>query len=140
MTDMLTCEIVTPVKTVYTSEATYVSLPGEMGSFGVMRRHEPLVSALQSGVVNVTTPASAGREGKVGFVVSGGYTEISDNKVIVLANDAMAVEDIDVESVRTDLARVEKLLGELAEDDSSAAYYKSQKAWNELQLKAALGE
>ena len=50
----LTCEIVTPVKTVFASEATYVGLPGEIGSFGVMQRHEPLVSALKAGVVNVT--------------------------------------------------------------------------------------
>ncbi len=139
MADMLTCEIVTPVKTVFSSEATYVGLPGEVGSFGVMRRHEPLVSALQSGVVSVTTPGS-GRDGKVTFVVSGGYTEINDNKVIVLANDAMPVDEIDVEAVRAELAHVEKLLGELAEGDSTAAYYKSQKAWNELQLKAVLGE
>ena len=44
----LTCEIVTPVKTVFASEATYVGLPGEIGSFGVMQRHEPLVSALKA--------------------------------------------------------------------------------------------
>lgn len=139
MTDMLTCEIVTPVKVVFSSEATYVGLPGEVGSFGVMRRHEPLVSALQAGVVNVTTPA-AGRDGKVAFAVSGGYTEINDNKVIVLANDAIAVDDIDAVAVRTELEKVEKILAELNDGDSTVAYYKGQKAWNELQLKAVLGE
>lgn len=139
MTDMLTCEIVTPVKTVFSSEATYVGLPGEVGSFGVMRRHEPLVSALQPGVVNVATPAS-GRDSKVTFVVSGGYTEINDNKVIVLANDAVAVSDIDVDAVRAELDKVEKIIAGLGEGDSTAAYYKGQKAWNELQLKAVLGE
>lgn len=139
MADMLTCEIVTPVKTVFTSEATYVGLPGEMGSFGVMRRHEPLVSALKSGVVNVATP-DAGKDGKVSFVVSGGYAQVNDNKVIVLANDALAVADIDVASVKAELEKVEKVIAGLKDGDSSAAYYKGQKEWNELQLRAVSGE
>ena len=85
----LTCEIVTPVKTVFASEATYVGLPGEIGSFGVMQRHEPLVSALKAGVVNVTAA-----DGKHEFVLSGGYAQVNDNKVIVLANDALEVSQI----------------------------------------------
>lgn len=139
MADTLTCEIVTPVKTVFSSEATYVGLPGEVGSFGVMQRHEPLVSALKPGAVHVTTQGE-GKTGKVNFVIAGGYAEINDNKVIVLANDAVAVDEIDVAAVQAELAKVEAELSSLAEGDSSAAYFKSQKVWFELQLKAAAGE
>lgn len=139
MADTLTCEIVTPVKTVFSSEATYVGLPGEMGSFGVMQRHEPLVSALKPGAVSVTV-AGEGKTTKVNFVVSGGYAEIADNKVIVLANDAQTVSEIDVAAVKAELAKVDQVIAGLKEGDSSAAYYKSQKAWFELQLKVASGE
>ena len=139
MADTLTCEIVTPVKTVFSSEVTYVGLPGEMGSFGVMQRHEPLASALKAGAVNVTV-AGEDKASKLNFVVSGGYAEISDNKVIVLANDALAVSEIEVPSVKAELAKVEQAIAGLKEGDSSAAYYMGQKVWFELQLKVASGE
>lgn len=135
MANMLVCEIVTPVKTVFTSEATYVSLPGEGGSFGVMQRHEPIVSALKAGVVRVTVSAE-GRESKEEFVVSGGYVQVSDNKVIVLANDALAISQIKADEVQASLAKVEKELADLSAGDASAAYYKGQKEWLELQLKS----
>ena len=56
----LTCEIVTPVKTVFASEATYVGLPGEIGSFGVMQRHEPLVQTTLAGVEKELAALSEG--------------------------------------------------------------------------------
>ena len=135
MAESLSCEIVTPVKTVFTSEATMVGLPGEAGSFGVMQRHEPLVSALVPGKVSVAVPGE-GKGASVTFLVSGGYTQVTGDKVIVLANDAVSIEEINAAAVKEELAKVEKALSGLAEGDSSAAYYKAQKGWFELQLKA----
>lgn len=139
MADMLKCEIVTPVQTVFESDATYVALPGEMGGFGVMRRHEPLVSALAPGTVSVTVPGSS-KESKASFVVSGGYAQISDDKVIVLANDALDVKDIDANAVRAEIDKIEKTIAGLKDGDASIAYYKGQKAWFELQLHTVSGE
>ncbi len=139
MADTFTCEIVTPVSTVFSGEATYVGLPGEVGSFGVMRRHEPLVSALNSGVANITTP-EAGKDATIRFVLSGGYAQVNDDKVIVLANEAVAFDDVDAAKVKADLAKVEGVIAGLKDGDSSAAYYNGQKAWYELQLKAVSGE
>lgn len=139
MAGTLKCEIVTPVKTVFESEASYVALPGELGSFGVMQRHEPLVSALRPGTVSITVPGQS-KEGKVSFVVSGGYAQISNDKVIVLANDALGVSEIDAAAVRTDLAKVEQTIAGLKSDDASLAYYKGQKAWLELQLHTVASE
>lgn len=140
MADMLKCEIVTPVQTVFESDATYVALPGEMGGFGVMRRHEPLVSALAPGTVTVTVPGSSKDGGKASFVVSGGYAQISDDKVIVLANDALEVSGIKADDVRVELAKIDQTLADLKADDPSVAYYKGQKAWFELQLHTVTGE
>lgn len=140
MADMLKCEIVTPVQTVFESDATYVALPGEMGGFGVMRRHEPLVSALAPGTVTVTVPGSSKDGGKASFVVSGGYAQISDDKVIVLANDALEVSGIKADDVRVELAKIDQTLAGLKADDPSVAYYKGQKAWFELQLHTVTGE
>ena len=128
------------MQTVFESDATYVALPGEMGGFGVMRRHEPLVSALAPGTVTVTVPGSSKDGGKASFVVSGGYAQISDDKVIVLANDALEVSGIKADDVRVELAKIDQTLAGLKADDPSVAYYKGQKAWFELQLHTVTGE
>ncbi|MBS5451585.1 MAG: ATP synthase F1 subunit epsilon [Coriobacteriia bacterium] len=139
MADTLKCKIVTPVKAVFSEEASYVGLPGELGGFGVMRGHEPFVSSLTAGVVRVTTQAG-GRGHETKFVVSGGYTEVKDNEVIVLADNAQALEDLDVTAVRSDLADAEAHLNALGVDSPEYAYYKGQKAWFELLIAAATGE
>ena len=136
MANTLTCKIVTPVKAVFSEEASYVGLPGEIGGFGVMKGHEPLVSSLASGVVRVATSA-AGKAGEVRFVVSGGYAEIKDNEVIVLADNAQSLADVDAAAVRAELADVEARLSGIADGDPEKAYYAGQKAWFELLLSAA---
>ncbi|MBR2835648.1 MAG: ATP synthase F1 subunit epsilon [Coriobacteriales bacterium] len=138
MAETMSCDIVTPVKTIYSDAATLVRLPGELGSFGVMQMHEPLVSALQPGVVSIT-PADAAKTGKVEYIVSGGYAQIDGERVIVLANDALDISEIDVAKAREELAKVEDIIAKLAADDSSAAYYKEQKAWFDLQLNTVKG-
>lgn len=134
MAESLICEIVTPVSTVFSSEATMVVLPGEIGSFGVMQRHEPLVSALKAGVVRVTT-AAEGKASKQSFVVSGGHAQINDDKVIVLVNDAVDVAAIDVAAIKAQFEKVQKAIADLKEGDANLAYYKGQEAWLNLQLK-----
>ena len=131
MADSLTCKIVTPAKTVFSESASYVALPGEAGGFGVMKGHEPLVSGLGSGVVRITTSA-AGKSSEVKFVVSGGYAEIKDDEVIVLADNAQSFDDVDVEAVRAELEGVEAQLSDIADGDAQKEYYLGQKAWLEL--------
>ena len=135
MADTLTCKIVTPTKTVFSEQASYVGLPGEAGGFGVMKGHEPLVSSLGSGVVRVTT-AGEGKASEVRFALSGGYAEIKDNEVIVLADNAQSLDDVDVAAVREELAGVEGKIETVKDDDPDKAYYLDQKAWLDLLLVA----
>lgn len=134
MADTLSCKVVTPAQTIYSDKASYVGLPGELGSFGVLKGHESLVSNLQPGIVSIT-PVNSGT--KQSFVVSGGYAQINDNTVIVLADDAINVKDVDVAGVRSDLAQVEKTLASIAKGDASRAYYVDRKDWLTLQLTSA---
>lgn len=136
MADTLMCKIVTPVKAVFSEGASYVGLPGEIGGFGVMRGHEPLVSGLIPGVVRVTTQGGS-KEREERFVISGGYAEIKDNEVIVLADNATSLADVDVAAARGELADVEAHLAGVADDDPDKAYYQDQKAWLELLIASA---
>ena len=134
MADNLSCTVVTPAQTIYAGEATYVGLPGEVGSFGVMKGHEPLVSTLGSGIVTIDA-VQASESAR--YVIAGGYAEIDDNAVIVLADKAIAIKDINVADVRAQAAKVEETLKGIPEGDADRAYYQDQKNWLNLQLTSA---
>ncbi|MCC6599810.1 MAG: ATP synthase F1 subunit epsilon [Crocinitomicaceae bacterium] len=73
-------EIITPEKTLFEGEASFVYLPGSDGSLGVLNNHAPLISSLKKGAIRV-------KEGSVEhtFQVKGGTVEVLSNKVIILA-------------------------------------------------------
>lgn len=74
-------EITTPEKLVASKQADYAEIPGKDGYIGVLPGHAALLSELGQGELKVTTA------GKIEtFNVSGGYLEIRDNHVRVLAD------------------------------------------------------
>ena len=75
----MTLEILTPEKKLYSGEATSVTLPGVDGSFQILNRHAPIISALGKGMIKYKT----GSETKT-LTISGGFVENVKNKVIVL--------------------------------------------------------
>lgn len=74
-------DIITPDESLYSGDATAVTVPGIDGSLGILERHAPLISALKKGQVKVTD--SSGKE--TTFDIDGGVAEVKDNKVIILA-------------------------------------------------------
>jgi F-type H+-transporting ATPase subunit epsilon len=74
-------EIITPETTLFEGEGSYVALPGSDGGIGILDRHAPLISSLKAGTLKVKD--KAGKEHR--FEVKGGTVEVSDNKVIILA-------------------------------------------------------
>jgi F-type H+-transporting ATPase subunit epsilon len=74
-------EILTPEKKLFTGEVYGVQMPGISGSFEVLDKHAPLISALKSGLIKVlkdkqTTISS--------FSIKSGFVEVLNNKVTVL--------------------------------------------------------
>jgi F-type H+-transporting ATPase subunit epsilon len=75
----MTLEILTPEKKLYSGDATSVTLPGVDGTFQILNRHAPIISALSKGTIKYKT----GSETKT-LTISGGFAEALKNKVIVL--------------------------------------------------------
>jgi F-type H+-transporting ATPase subunit epsilon len=88
----LQLEIVTPEKRVAKLECDEVRAPGVQGGFGIRRGHTPFLSALEPGRLTVVQGAQ-----ELHFAVGGGFLQVADDKVIVLADTAEAREEIDVE-------------------------------------------
>ena len=74
-------DITTPEKLVASKQADYAEVPGKDGYLGILPGHAALLSELGTGDVKVT---SAGKTES--FPVSGGYVEVRDNHVRVLAD------------------------------------------------------
>ncbi|MGE4271757.1 MAG: F0F1 ATP synthase subunit epsilon [Desulfitobacterium sp.] len=92
MAGTFTLRVVSPEGNVLKQEAEFVVLPGETGEVGILPNHAPLITALGIGVIRYTA------NGKVEKIAtSGGFVEVSDNKVTVLADTAEPGDRIDLE-------------------------------------------
>ena len=96
MADSLLVEIVSPDRSAYRGEARSFQAPGVEGSFEVLRGHAPMLAATGVGPVVVTTTTGD----RVTFATSGGFVEVLDNHVIMLAETAEPAGEIDVERAR----------------------------------------
>ncbi len=101
----LRLEIVTPDQVVLSSDVEYVGAPGVDGEFGVLAGHIPLLTALSIG----TLVYRIGNKDYMAFV-AGGFAEVADNKITILAQAAELAENIDVERAEKAKARAEERL------------------------------
>ncbi len=83
----MTLEILTPEKKIFSGEVYGVQLPGIDGSFEVLDRHAPLVSALKTGKLKILKDKTA-----VDFYnIQSGFVEVINNKTTVLVEGATEV-------------------------------------------------
>jgi len=82
-------EILTPEKKLYSGEVYGVQMPGISGSFEVLDKHAPLVSALRAGRVKVLRDK---QNHFAYFDIQGGFVEVLNNKVTVLVEGATAID------------------------------------------------
>ena len=83
-------EILTPVKKLFSDTVYGVQLPGIDGSFEVLDKHAPLVSALKAGNLKVLKDKSMKNVSY--FTIQSGFVEVLNNKVTVLVEGATALD------------------------------------------------
>jgi len=104
--DTLQLEIATPMRLVVSDEVDEVVAPGSEGSFGVLRGHAPFLTTLGIGELTYRK----GRD-EYHLAVAGGFAEVRNDKVIVLADAAERPEEIDRERAERARQRAEQRLG-----------------------------
>ncbi len=109
MANQIRLEVVTPTKIVASEDVDLVTAPGGDGVFGVMANHAPLLATLKVGEMRYSKGSETKR-----LAVSGGFCEISNNKMTVLAEAAEFAEEIDVERALRAKERAERRLQEAA--------------------------
>lgn len=128
-------QILTPEGRLFDEEVTGVRVPGEMGSFEVKTLHANIISSLEVGEILVRK--ATGEEQK--FSVTGGFVEMVDNKLTLLAEAAEPVEEIDVDRAREAKERARKRLDSDDPDvDKDRARKALKRAENRLNLASDL--
>ena len=101
----LLLEVVTPDRLVLSTEAEVVVCPGVEGQFGVLPGHIPFLSALEIGEMYYKSA------GKTEYLaISGGFAEVTGEKVTIVAESAEIGREIDVDRAKRALERAEKRL------------------------------
>jgi F-type H+-transporting ATPase subunit epsilon len=116
MADTLRLRIVTPERQVLDEEVDEVTAPGTVGEFGVLPNHVTFLSSLQPGRLLYK---QRGRSHTL--VVGGGFAEVSDNVMTVLADSAEEIGDINVERAQVALQKAEESLRTLSPTDPTFA-------------------
>ena len=114
MDKLIKFEIVTPEKTVLKEDVLEVTVPTEEGEITVLPHHSPLICAIKPGVLVLK---KSGGTVDVAFV-AGGFLEVFQNKVVVLADTAERAEEIDLAKVEAAKARAEKSMKEVRHEDA----------------------
>ena len=92
MAATLHVDVVSLEESIFSGEARFVALPGEMGELGIYPRHTPLITRIRPGAVRITRADNGEEE----FVfVAGGILEIQPGTVTVLADTAIRGRDLD---------------------------------------------
>lgn len=92
MAETIHVDVVSADESVYSGEAEFVVLPGEVGELGIYPRHTPLITRIKPGTVRIR-PAGGGEEQLI--FVAGGVLEVQPRVVTVLADTAIRGHDLD---------------------------------------------
>jgi F-type H+-transporting ATPase subunit epsilon len=93
-------QVVTPERHVLSEDIDSVEMPGKDGYLGILPRHAPLLTEMGIGILTYRK----GSESR-SLTIMGGYAEVLSNRVIVLAEAAERVEEIDVTRAQAALDR-----------------------------------
>ena len=123
-------DIVSPNGNVFHGDANGIKAPGVQGSFEVLYNHAPMIAAFDVGPISITLPSGE----RIAFATSGGFLEVLNNTVTVLAETAEPASDIDVERARAAEERARERLQSGDAAERQAAQKELERARNRLRV------
>ncbi|HZC19369.1 MAG TPA: ATP synthase F1 subunit epsilon [Rubrobacteraceae bacterium] len=111
----LFCRVITPEQVIYDGEADLVVVRIADGDIGVMVDHMPVVSTVEYRAIRINQD-----DERYVFATSDGFFKVSENLVQILVEEAVPVEEIDVDEAENRVEQAENELSEISEDDEEA--------------------
>lgn len=126
-----TFELVAPERQLFSGPVDQVVVPGAEGDFGVLAGHAPFVSSIRPGILTIHAGGQPKR-----LYLRGGFAEIAEGVLTVLAETATPVEEIDPARLDKDIKDAED---DLADAKTDVARQKAAEKVDQLKgVKAAL--
>lgn len=116
MADTFEFELVSPEKLLVSQPAEMVVVPGAEGDFGVLPRHAPFLSTVRPGIIAIYK----GNAVQERIFVAGGFAEVTETRLTVLAQEAVPLAKLDRAAVEKEIADLNEDLG-LAKDEGERA-------------------
>ncbi|HEY0724219.1 MAG TPA: F0F1 ATP synthase subunit epsilon [Pyrinomonadaceae bacterium] len=116
MADKIKLRVVTPSRLVLEEDVDEVTAPGELGEFGVLPNHIAFLSTLVAGEMSYKQGAA-----RHTLVIAGGYAEVLDNVMTVLAPAAEFPAEVDTARAQRAKERAERRMGEISFEDPEYA-------------------
>ncbi len=113
MANKLNFTLVSPERELFSGEVDMVVAPGEMGDFGVLAGHAPFMTTLRSGAIAIREGGSVRR-----MFVHGGFADVTPEGLTILAEQAVPVDDIDLEQIRTALRDAQEDVSDATSDET----------------------
>jgi F-type H+-transporting ATPase subunit epsilon len=132
MRDVFELRVVTPRRLLLEEEVREVTAPGTVGEFGVLPDHITFLTSLEIGTMSFRTDRGVQR-----VAVRGGFAEVADNVMTVLADDALFAEDVDTAAARADLQEADAKLHGLSPLDEAFAAADAGRRWALTRIDAA---
>jgi len=124
-------DVVTPRKLVFSGAVVSFSAPGSMGGFQILYNHASFLTSIVVGHVKVLKADGT----QIFFATNGGFVEVHDNKVDMLADAAEPADAIDVQRAEVAKERAERRLKEKKPElDVDRARAALQRALNRLRV------
>ena len=122
-------ELVSPEKLLFSGEVESVAAPGADGQFTVLAHHAPVMTTLKAGVVTIN--------GDEKLFVRGGFADVSAKGFTILAEQAIAVKDLDAAKLEQDIKDAREDVADAKSDEARRSA--ADKLQQLLDLRAAIG-
>ncbi len=129
MAEQIQLEVVTPERRLLEEPVEMVTIPGLNGEMGILPGHTPLISGLKTGVLTYVQDGKSFQ-----LHVSGGFVEVRDDHVSVLAEVAERPEEIDAASARAARERIEKQVTNWSGSEDELELARTELARSEVRL------
>jgi F-type H+-transporting ATPase subunit epsilon len=133
MADSLTLRLLTPQRQVIDEPVLQVVAEGALGQFGVLPDHAAYVTLLEPGPLTFRRPGGSEET----LAVKGGYAEVRDNVVTVLADDVVPIDRIDAAQARADLEQTEAALEGVPFGDANHERLRLESRWAAVRIALA---
>jgi F-type H+-transporting ATPase subunit epsilon len=99
-------KLITPTRVVFDGEAELLIAVGTEGEEGILPSHAPFLTALRPGVLRANVHRSTGEAARLEFATNEGFLQALPDRVTVLVDEALMIDQIDRDQVKRDLDAV----------------------------------